>query len=235
MAVLFLAAVSTQAAQTVIPASGETAFIEVSAAGVNRLIFPEEVAKAIASQEKGVSAQISGRDVFLKFTRPQAGNVDVYFLGASGQVYSLILVPKDLPAETVVVKGQGRDRLETAKLEASLPYETTLKNLIRAAYTETPPQGYTEVKADQEARQPFRELRETHLKTFRGELYEVRESLLRNVTNAAVQLSEESFITDEHVLAVALESLELKPQAETRLFVVSQVEDQAEDNDGTGR
>jgi len=217
-----MAGTDSLAAQAVSTASGDKVFLQVSATDVNRLIFPEDVAKAIVSQEKGVSAQINGRDVFVKFTRPRPGNTDAYFIGASGEVYGLVLVPREMAAETAVIKPHGFDRLKTARLETSGPYEATLKRLIRAAYGEAAPEGYTEVRIGREVAPRYQELRQTHLRTFRGELYEVKEYLVRNVSGQPLTLAEDVFIEDEQTLAVALEEMELKPQAETRLFVVSE-------------
>ena len=66
------------------------------------------------------------------------------YLTCDNKMFSLILVPKDIPAQTIILKtASDEKRVEKNKeIEVVNDYQTTVSELIKSVYKEITPEGF---------------------------------------------------------------------------------------------
>lgn len=215
--ILVLAASTGVQGATVIQADEEkTTFVTVSQKDINRIELPEDIAEGLSS--KAVDVKIKGSSLFVKL--PDSPQPAELFVITDERTISLILVPKDIPSETIIVKeGNGNGGGQGGIALASADYEGHIKNIVLALSSGTAPDGYSE-KPIQEA-----ELVSMGNLTLKKEygienhVFEGAKYIIHNSGASKVVLSEDMFSGWEGV-AVGLNRLELYPQETGNLFIV---------------
>jgi len=149
------------------------------------------------------------------------------YIECNKKLYSFILVPKVIPAQTIVVYDPKFKKVETPlniqeakKFEQSRDYESALLQLNDSAYKEETPTGYS-MKVIDKVVQDFKELSLTKYREYKGSSYTIYEYLIKAKTHL-VDIKEKSFL--EYVdapLSMALSEHELTRGEVSRLFVVS--------------
>lgn len=222
---LLLAGSEGYSLTTVSLTDGKSVFMEMSKKNLNLIKFPLDGIRVYTSS-KLLDIKIDGENVFVKFLEEEPlGPQEVFFVTPSG-VYSMILVPKEIPAQTVVVRIPTEDLAEALNWEASHSYISGLKELIKAMYESRPPRGFSVKEVDQE-RSRWKEIKEQLKRvytgaTLQGEVYE-----LTNATSGIVRLEEKEFY-EKGVLAVSIDRHELKPGEKTELYIVKKTPSQRE-------
>ena len=142
----------------------------------------------------------------------------------SSAVYTLVLTPAKVPAETIIlVRPQVRktqQRKQALIWETSAPYERTVLNLIRNMATGNTPEGYTHTPASRR----IHLWKEVHLTltdrylgaNLGGEVYR-----LTNIDSKPMRLDEREFYRDG-VLAVSIDKPALKSNSTTSVYLVVQ-------------
>ena len=225
--ILFITLITTlpaYALQLVHLTEGKAMFVEVSTRDLNVIEFPSKV-KAYTKGGK-LEIKIEGARVFVSFlkdakTGKLASEPEEMFFVSNNKTYSMILVPKGIPAETVIAKIEGDQRAErkkAAKWERKQSgYIKRIKSLTRAMYDGVPPGGFTIESPKIVSRQG-----DTTLAlgmrfvgaTIVGDIYRAK-----NEGRTSTTLKEKAFYTDG-VLAVSIEKHTLKPAEKTRVFIV---------------
>ena len=222
---LFLCNQDTYALDTVTLTEGQSLFVDLSERNLNLIRFPSPGVRVYTSS-KILDVKVDEGNVFVKFMEGQPpGPQELFFIAPSG-VYSMILVPKGIPSQTIIVRIPKEDVSEALNWETSHSYIAGLKELIKAMYEERPPRGFS-VKEVSEERSRWKEVKEVLRRiyagaTLQGELYE-----LTNVSTEAVRLIENEFY-EKGVLAVSVERHELKPGEKTELYIVKKTKAQKE-------
>lgn len=222
---LFLCNQDTYALDTVTLTEGQSLFVDLSERNLNLIRFPSPGVRVYTSS-KILDVKVDEGNVFVKFMEGQPpGPQELFFIAPSG-VYSMILVPKGIPSQTIIVRIPKEDVSEALNWETSHSYIAGLKELIKAMYEERPPRGFS-VKEVSEERSRWKEVKEVLRRiyagaTLQGELYE-----LTNVSTEAVRLIENEFY-EKGVLAVSVERHELKPGEKTELYIVKKTKAQRE-------
>lgn len=213
-------------------------FVDVSKSDTNRVLCENgEFGKIIYSKDKEIKMQKDGANAFIKlspvitksngilvnstvndFTR------DVY-LECDSKMYSLNLVPKDLPAQTIVLMDKSKseikgENIKAKEFEKANSFEKTMIDIIKSVYKDTPPAGYT-VDYKNEVIQKFDELEFKRNKVYSGNDYNVSEYLITAKNN--IEIDEKMFVPyiTLNPLALALTDLNLSTGQEARLLVVS--------------
>ncbi|HDM76874.1 MAG TPA: hypothetical protein ENG51_10440 [Deltaproteobacteria bacterium] len=207
-------------------------FVEVSLKDTNRIVCPVDVGNVIFSKEKKMQVKIIGRNAFVKFLPVRKIDAEtgeeklIYskipreaYIECGGRFFALVFVPKEKPAETIILRLPDYDKEKALKFEKATPYEKMLLSLIRAAYLEEPPEGYevTEINTELKA---YDKLKIIHRLDIKGARFVVHEFFLE--AKKKVRLDESQFLDLVlHPLAICLSKMELQKGEVGRLFIVS--------------
>jgi len=207
-------------------------FVDISLKDTNRIICPVSIGQAIFSKEKNIQVKIAGQNAFVKIIPHQELNPEtgqqklVYpsyprelYLECGGKIFSLVLTPKDIPAETIALRLPAYEKEKAAEYEKSGPYRKTLLGLIRSAYLEQPPEGYQV----EEINQPLKNSDKIEVflrRKMKGAHYVVYEYVI--MAKQKVNLDEIHFLhITRNPLAISLSKLILTEGETARLFIVS--------------
>jgi len=212
--------------------SQETQIVEVSKTDINRIVCPVEITTVIYSKEKDIEVKREGRNLFVKFlvrqiTDPNTGHVknvildiprDIY-IECAGKIFSFILIPKEIPPTTIVLKADWADLKKAYDFEKSFSeYERMIVELIKKAYFEIPPDGY-KVRVKNTLVKEFKELSLILSKVYEGATVAVEEYLI--IARENIELFEEMFIPYlKEPLAIAIVKPKLKEGEQTRMLVI---------------
>lgn len=134
---------------TVAPERATAVF--VSNRDVNRVNCPVAVDDVVWSAEKPVKVSHSGANVFVKFLVQKQGDLertvsaplDLHVV-CGGEVYTLILHPRDQDSVTVRLGSAERKALKAVAAEwGSLPTEERVKRLTLAVYRQQLPEAFS--------------------------------------------------------------------------------------------
>jgi len=217
---LFVMYVSKALATVVIePSDAKSVFVTVSLKDINRIELPEDVVEALSS--KPIDVKIKGRNIFVKLLDSTPSEL---FITTEKRTISLILIPKDIPAETVIVrdKVEGSTSYTSGFTSSGMAYEETIKEIIFSLAKEIPLAGYIPVypKSEEEILQGLSAKKVYVIQGLmvQGEKYEIK-----NTSEQDMDLSEEMFY-EEGVLAVSLSKYALKPNERATLFIVRRIQ-----------
>jgi len=218
--VVFIVLTLESKATTVIePSDAKSVFVTVSLKDINRIEMPEDVVEALSS--KPIDVKVKGRNIFVKLSDSQPAEL---FITTEKRTLSLILVPKDIPAETVIVrdKVEGSTSYTSGFASSGMAYEETIKEIIFSLAKEIPLAGYIPVypKSDEEILQGLSAKKVYLIQGLmvQGEKYEIK-----NISNKDLDLTEEMFY-EEGVLAVSLSKYALKTNERATLFIVRRIQ-----------
>lgn len=223
--VLFLIS-QVYALSTINFTDGGSSFVDLSAKNLNLIKFPTSGVKVYTSS-KLIDVKIDEGNVFIKYIdEANLSPQEVFFIIPSGEVFSMVLVPKEIPAQTIIVRLPKEDIKDALEWETSHSYVSGLKDLIKAMYEGKPPRGFS-VKEVNEERPLWKEVKVTLKQIYRGttlqgEIYEVR-----NITKEPLRFVEKEFY-EKGILAVSLDRHELKPGEKTELYIVKKTKAQRE-------
>jgi conjugal transfer pilus assembly protein TraK len=223
--------------RTVIPEV--TTKIFLSNRDVNRIICQNGPIKDVVySQEKGISFKTETNNAFVKFLisgSPVASNMtysetpsEIYVIcGEDNTVYTLIALPKDIPAQTIELISNKKQIKKTLSVFEGLAFEKKVILLIQSAYKNDDTANFT-VK---EIQQPLDVFRDMDVLLNRqiladGEGLVLKEyvlSLKPTSDKINIPLDEKFFLVPEitqHPVGIALEHMTLEMGQLCRLFVV---------------
>lgn len=206
-------------------------YVNISLRDMNRISCPLEVGDPIYSKEKELEIGKYGKELFIKVSPRQAtypdGKKDItysnmprdLFVDCGGRIFSFVLIPKDIPSQTVTLH-LPLVEIEAAKVtEASAPYEALLHKLIQHVYMDTPPDGY--VMAPGKDRIEFRELTLNLRRTYTGYNYLVEDWIITSAMEGENEFNEQAFLPYlKKPRAVTLINPRLNKTEQTRLIVV---------------
>ena len=201
-------------------------YVEISLTDINRIVCSSEITGVVYSKEKSIEVKRKGRNAWVKILPTKRGGEIKYpsyprevYVECGGKVFSLILLPKKMPATTVVLKVPYEDLARAREFERKAnSYERLVLSLIRHAYREEPPPGYRVEKLNKKVRE-FKELDLYILKQYVGDKYIVEEYLI--TARGEVHLNEGAFIPYiRFPVALSIVKPSLKKGESTRLLVV---------------
>ena len=108
----------TYALSAVTLTEGQSLFVELSERNLNLIRFPSPGVRVYTSS-KILDVKIDEGNVFVKFMEGQPpAPQELFFIAGSG-VYSMILVPKGIPSQTIIVRIPKEDVSEALNWETS--------------------------------------------------------------------------------------------------------------------
>lgn len=217
MLLVLIMAPAVRAMQVVDPVEGEAMFVNVSQNELNMIKFPVTGIRAYTSSS-AVDIKVQGKQVLVNVTDKNTTKPQEVFFSTPLGTYLLMLTPKRIPAETIVVQ-IDRARVEEAKeWELENDYIKRIKELMKALYAGTPPGGYS-LNDDKTDASRWEGIEETIVTTMTGAglVGEVREIV--NHSKNSVRIVEPEFYR-EGVLAVTLMGHEITAGEKSQVFII---------------
>lgn len=213
--------------------------VVLSSSDINRLICPVEIKDAIYSKEKGLTVRLAGNNAFVKFLVMKKDGKDLYattpseiYMVCGENVYTMIAVPRRIPAQTVQLSGGRADSIkENLALFTEVPFEKKIISIIKNIYMDRVPDSFTIRKMDK----PYPLFQGISLVlhsivTVDGEGLTVKEYRARIADGSkdnALTLREKDFLTTDlaqRPVAVSIDTLNLKRGDTSRIIVVERTE-----------
>ena len=215
-----------------------TTKVRMSNSDVNRIVCPGNIKDVIFSREKGLTVKIDGHNAFVKFLITKKRNRKTYvttpsevYVVCAGDVYSIIAVPKRIPAQTIRLSSGRKKRIkENNLLFSGLAFETRILSLIRSVYTEEIPDSF-DVELTDKKYSLFEDIGLTlrRIVTVEGEGLRVKEYIAEMLQNGGrssakeIELSEKNFLKTEltvNPIAISIDRMNLKKGDTARVFIV---------------
>lgn len=217
LVLLFMSILATDASaiQVVTPIEGDTTYVDISAKELNVIKTNISNVKALSSSTR-LDIKVDNKIIFVKYTGAGNEPQELILTSSSGEVYPLVLVPKGIPAETIVLR-MREDTGEALKWEMALGQVKAVKELIKGMYIDVPPRGFLVEKLNED-RTEWKELSKTLIKRYNGAMLTGEVYLMK--ANTPVVLDEKEF-HKKGILAVSLEKYELAPEETARLYTVT--------------
>ena len=227
-----IATLPAEGAVTIMPEVAQP--VELSSSDVNRITCQGEIKDVVYSREKGISVKFSGRDAFVKFRTALKDGKTTYsttpseiFVVCGDNVYSLIAIPKRIPARSVRLSpGKMENVRKNRSLLGALPFEKKVLTAIRSLFTEEIPDSFT-VSTPNKRIDLFRDLDLVlaRIAVVEGEGIQVKEyrGTIAGEDKDRIELGEKDFLRNEistDPIAVSLDRLILKKGGILRVFVV---------------
>jgi len=233
MMVPVLAADSGEDDPLVVVFPEHTTKVNLSSTDVNRFVCPGPIKDVMFSQDKGIKVKIAGENAFVKFQALKKGQEILYsktpsefYVVCDGDVYSMIGMPRQIPAQTVRLSSGLKKKIEkNLSLFAGLPLEKKILKLVKQAYTGDLPESYT-VRRFEKQMDLFNQVWLIAKRDIlvEGEGLGVREYVVSlKAGEEQWRLSEKDFLRSaltRNPLAVAIEEPLLGPGDSTRVFIV---------------
>jgi conjugal transfer pilus assembly protein TraK len=223
--------------QRISPEGASQVFL--SSSDINRIICPVEIKDAIYSKEKGLTVKLADNNAFVKWLVVKKEGKDLYattpselYIVCGQNVYTLIAVPKRIPAQTVQLSSGKADAIKSnLALFQEVPFEKKILTLIKRIYTDNLPDSFT-VERVNKAYPVFQGLSLTlhSIVTIEGEGLRVKE-YRAHIEDDAKQdtflLKEKDFLATDlasRPVAISIDVLKLTKGATSRIFVVERTE-----------
>lgn len=211
-------------------------YIDISKTDANRVYCESgEITEIVYSEEKELTIQKMGQNAIVKLTpinemqgeEVKSTTINDFtretYITCNGNMYSLVLVPKDMQAQTIILrtpKGEDIAKKQNKGVVIVNEYQSTLTDLIKRAYKESPMDEFT-IEYPNKITQEFKELVMLEYKRYIGDVYNIQEFIVK-ANNEDISIDEKLFIPFlNNPIAVALESFKVKAKTSTRLFVIS--------------
>lgn len=218
MAVLFWACIS-DATQVMTFKPGASEMVEVSSKNLNVLKMPSSDIKVITSANN-IDIKVLGENVLVQFT--DGGQpAEVVFISKKG-VYTLTLIPRGIPSETIILKEEAFEKEESHAWETTQPYVTVLKEIIKAMYKGDVPPGYKIDRIDKIVEPKWEKTILKHVARYYGaniigDVYE-----LKNIGQQKMVIKPQEFY-EKNILAASIDKEEVNPGEWTEIFILRQV------------
>lgn len=204
--------------------------IKVSLKDVSRIVCPGSVVGKVFSGEKSVEVRESGDSLFvknlpvLKDGRYEYDRTpkDLFVICEDNLVFSLLLVPDDVPSVTVYLQRYTNiDNTKARNFEKENSYIESLIKLIKYAYRQEVPEGYDVININT-VKKEYEEGLLIHRLDMIGSLFLLEEYILqarKNIVTDELYWAKE-LGNMENILAVSVIEPVLSPGEETRILIV---------------
>lgn len=219
---LLLAASHVQAAQLIDGIEGESIYVDVSYRDYNRIQIDGARVKRIKSPDDRWIFGEADADTGQALIQPKRKDpFGIFVISSTGKTYSLVLQPKDIPGESIIIKEFRDDpRADTNNVVDESPdFKAQIKSMMIAMASGVPVSGLKEQKVWQE------------IPLWQGTLFALERTLtsgnyvgsqykLINQTGQEMILAEQEFYING-VLAVAIDRLKLGAGESTAIYTVT--------------
>ena len=209
---------------------GETAVINISYLGVNRIVFPSFIKYAHDSKTGDISILLQGRNAYIqttplvitegakkKIVYPKNPTSTIFVTG--NDTYSIVFVPKKIFPKTVFIKGENFSAGNGGAFKNKV--QSFIEKTFIYAYRGLTPKGFSKETENETLVTKYPEVSLRLVRKFKGYRYELLEIYAENTTNAPLSLSNKEFIDlYSHPVAISISHGKLMPKTYTRLFIL---------------
>lgn len=198
--------------------------VKISLQDLNRMSFKDDRIKNIYGGDGSfiLEHDESFGQVFLKPTLENGKKpIHLTIITEKGMIQDLMLLPQDIPSETIVVRG-GAQQEDVENWEQGDRYKTRLIDLICHLVQGKAPTGF-EVKEVEEDISEWKDVEMTRVRVLKGSKYQGEVILVSNMKLVPITLNEKLFASQRAVKAVSLEKFKLMPGETVELYRVSHV------------
>ena len=210
--------------------------ITVSNHDINRIVCPGKMNDLIFSKEKGLVGHFSGNSAFIKFKVMDDNGKYTYasepcelYAVCQGQVYTLIVTPKNIPAKTIQlaapVKKSFKQNIAHFK---NMPLEKKALRIIKESFNDEYPAGYRIASASRSISiSPHFKTKLVQVVSIDGVGLRLKKYQVTNTQASQIRIQETDFLRSQisdSILAVAVEDHTLGKNEKTRVFVVERKE-----------
>gem|GEM_PF-1783838 len=213
--------------------------VEVSLKDVTRIVCFTNITRTVYSKEKGIEIKTVDKNAFIKnlpkeIVEPSSGRIAIEYDSRPKEVYivcgdktfSLLLIPKDIPANTIYLKSSYVDKEKAFSFEKSGDYENMILKLIRSAYLEDIPEGYDVEDIGKVVRE-YQEVRLVHKRNYTGIMFQVQEYVLIAIKELNInEITLLEAVSPKNPLAVSIVSPVMRPNEQSRFFIVRLLKDE---------
>lgn len=205
--------------------------VEIALKDLNRITCPGKIGDPIYSKDKQIEIVRGGdKDLFVKIspvktTYGSDTKVEFndfpreIFVECSGNIYNISLIPKDIPTQTVAIKTPAEDLFKAGSYERASAYEDLITNLLKLAYIEQAPDGYSVKRGT--LKYGFKEMDMRLRYIYQGESYMVEDWEITSKMSEEAELEENMFVPVlKTPRAISIVTPRLMPGEKTRLLVV---------------
>ena len=213
--------------------------VPLSNSDVNRIICPVEIRDVVYSKEKGLTVKLIENSAFVKFLVMKKDGRDLYasnpselYVACGDDMYTLIAVPKRIPAQTVQLTPGKVDAMKKNRaLYGEMPFEQKVVAIIKKLATDRPSDTFT-VETVNKPLAAFQDLdlMLAQVVTIDGEGLRVKEYRARIPHSSALTtmyLGEKDFLRAdlaEQAVAVSIDVMNLTKGETARVFIVERVQ-----------
>ena len=213
---------------------GETKSIYLSRKFINRIVFPRYIEHAKTLKTGDVSVSLNGRDATVVFSpyMIESGAVkkvvypetpsSIVFKSGSATV-SLVVVPKNIPSQTVYVsvKGGSYGAGRKGDIPVGGGFSKYVSGIFKYLYENQTPKGYSSSREYVGYKSNYPQISISLIKKYKGR-FTVLEFLIKNLTNSKLTLSNKEFLRlTDNILAISLSHHVLFKNTYTRLFILT--------------
>jgi conjugal transfer pilus assembly protein TraK len=221
--VLLLSTAPARALQVIEAADGVTVAGKMSAKEVTRIaVAGGRITDMFGSEGRiEVKKDEAQGQIFVRLLTEGMAPVNVFVVDGAGRTYTLVLVPTDIPAETVLIKPLGAPGSTTQgarNQKRTASYQKAVKTLIRQMAHDGVPDAY-EVRERKTTIPLWKEVRFVLEREYVGETFRGESYTLVNASGSDLVMTPQEFYRPG-LLAAAPVRLVLGPGQTTQVFLV---------------
>lgn len=214
--------------------TGGYTYVFASLKDLTHIVCPVNIGITPHSAEKAFELSKNGKNAFVKILPKQVGESLEYIDGPRGlfvecgtKMFSLMLIPKDTPPLTIILKYSSIDKEKASEYEKSDSFDNIMQDLIYQAYLEQVPDGYDPLYVNKVIEE-YNEVSVSLIKKYIGNRYSVYEYLL--LAKKDITLDERQFMGFLKIpKAISIYPPSLKKSEQARMFIVSLNEDNTDE------
>jgi len=159
--------------------------------------------------------------IFVKPVSNSLHPISLTLITESGFTQDLLLLPLDIPAETIVLKATKKMQNQPSPINSSV-LQSDIKDLVKAMVEGKEISGYEKKPASQKI-QVWKDVQLTKRLQYRGAQFQGFVLELKNLSGSLLFLHEKNFFFEKGIVAVGLNCFELQPEETTLVWVVKHV------------
>lgn len=220
-AALLLSAAESRALQVIEATDGATVAGKLSAREVTRIaVAGGRVAQLFGSDTRLLVEKDEAQgQIFVRLASPAASApVNIFVVDDAGRTYTLVLVPADIPADTVMIKPSGAAHQAPRSQRRAHAYQKAIKSLVRQMENDGVPNGY-EVRERDTIVPLWKEARFMLEREYIGEQLHGETYTLMNASATELVMTPQEFYRPGLLAAAPLHTV-LAPGQSTRVFLI---------------
>jgi len=209
--------------------SKEYTEVPISLKDINRIVAPNKILYVINSKEKAIQVKKINNSVYIKILPIDKKNINgtnklIYgniprdiFIVTNNNTYSLILIPKKIPAQTIYLKYHANISNIVLKSSAHI---NNIINLIKNAYSGNISHGFEEIRSGKLIKK-YKQADVILENIYKGIPYSIYEYVI--VAKQPIYIKESQFLNIvDNPIAIAIVHHSLSASQATRMLIISE-------------